>query len=79
PEERDDPAVEGAAEQIREEPQHEQRQPWRDQREEEDEAADSPTLPARTVRNQPLPLHRIENRTGVEANGPRRCALSITR
>ena len=39
-EEGHDPAVEGAAEQVAEEPQREQRQPRRDQGEEDDEAAD---------------------------------------
>jgi hypothetical protein len=44
-EEGDEPALEGAAEQIAEEPEREQRQARRDQGEEDDEAADAGTLP----------------------------------
>jgi hypothetical protein len=44
-EEWDEPALEGAAEQIAEEPKREQRQAGREQSEEDDEAADAGTLP----------------------------------
>lgn len=44
-EQRHDPAVEGAAEQVAEDPDQEQRQARRDQGEEDDEAADGFTLP----------------------------------
>jgi hypothetical protein len=51
-EEGDEPAVEGATEQVGEEPKREQRQARRDEGEEDDETGDVETLPARRPRPQ---------------------------
>jgi steroid delta-isomerase-like uncharacterized protein len=48
----DEPALEGAAEQVAEKEQGEERQSWREQGEEDDEATDVVTLPARSARIQ---------------------------